>query len=266
MKKTLRLFFVGIFFCLSLNVWSVPLKVEDVVNSKYLNELQEKKVVSSLSNNTEDDYVLLPNCEYTNLCNNRKITKTKGSFPFVLEYLFLLDKNEILTKNKSSRKGININDISVLMRSASKMQGMKYYSNTSKKYKVLYEHAYTIDNPKDRNRIPDRTEGSTKDEIYYLILDDASFGVTGYSELINESENAIYAYLTNEDSLGLAFMKAINPKNLGVSIIAVDCGEKVVLYMNMDANCKKYPNIENIMTDSLRARIEALKEWIVKMF
>lgn len=266
MRKSLKLFFVGIFFCSSLTVWSVPLKVEDVVNSKYLNELQEKKVVSSLHNNAEDDYVLLPNCEYTNLCNSRKITKTKGSFPFVLEYLFLLDKNEIITKNKSSRKDIKVDNISELMRSISKMEGIKYYSNTNKKYKTLYEKAYMIDNLENRNKIADRNKGSTKDEIYYLIQDDASFGVTAYSEVINESENAIYAYLSNEDSLGLAFMKAINPKNLGVSIIAVDCGEKVVLYINMDANCKKYPNIENIMTDSLRARIEALKEWIVTMF
>lgn len=266
MKKNVKLFFVGIFLCSSLSVWSVPLKVEDVVNSKYLNELQEKKVVSSVHSNEGDDYVLLPNCEYTKLCNDRKISKTKGSFPFVLEYLFLIDKNEVLSKNNSLRKDITINDISELMRSVSKMEGMKYYSHTNKKYKVLYKKAYMIDNLKDRNKISDRNTGSTKNEIYYLIQDDASFGETAYSEVINESENAIYSYLSNEDILGLAFMKAINPKNLGVSIIAIDCGNEILLYMNMDANCKKYPNIENIMTDSLRARIEALKEWIVTMF
>lgn len=266
MKKNLKSLFAGMILSSSFFCFATTLKVEDVVNSKYLDELNKNKVVKFIHNGADDDYFLVPNCDYANLCKSRKIAKTKGNYPFIFEYIFLLDKKEILENNNSTKTDITINDISVLMRSASKMQGMKYYSNSSKKYKVLYEHAYTIDNPKDRNKIPDRIEGSTKNQVYYLIQDDASFGETAYSDVIEESENSVYAYLNNEDSLGMAFFKAINPGDLGVSIIAVDCGEKIVLYICMDANCKKYPNISNIMTDSLCARIEALKDWVVTMF
>lgn len=266
MKKNLKSLFAGMILSSSFALFATPLKIEDVVNSKYLNELKKNKVVSVLHSGEDVAYELVPNCEYTELCNSRKIQKPNGSYPFVLEYAFLLNKKEILENNNSTKTDIKMSDISVLMRSVSKMQGMKYYSNTSKKYKVLYEKAYTIDNPKDRNKIPDKNVGSTKNQVYYLIQDDASFGVTAYSDVIEESEDAVYAYLNNEDALGIAFVKAIKPKDLGISIIAVDCGEEIVLYLSMDACCKKFPGIENTMTDSLRARVEALYNWILTMF
>ena len=49
-------------------------------------------------------------------------------YTFVSETLYLIDKSEIIQKSNIEEKTINIEDASRVIRSVSKMEGMKYYS------------------------------------------------------------------------------------------------------------------------------------------
>jgi len=266
MTKHLKAVCLGIAFSLSTFAWAAPASVEDVVNPKYLNELKEKGVVTAVHNGVDENFALVPDCNYTKTCTSKKIPKDAKGFAYTLEYLYLLPKSELIALSNSSKTDINVDDVSVVMRSTSKMISAEYYSNTRKKTMPLYKRAYMVDNAESRKRIEDQITGSTTGKKYYMLQDDASFGETVYEETIDVTDTEAFGFYTNLDPMGMAFVKAIKPYNLGISILAVDCGENIVLYMCMDANCKKYPNIENIMTESLKARMEALKNWLVTMF
>lgn len=266
MTKNLKAVCLGIAFSLSAFAWATPANVEDYVNPKYLNELKSKGFVTAVHNGKDDDYSLVPDCQFTKDCNSKKISKDPKGFAYTLEYLYLLPKTDVIKTSNSTKTNITVDDISVVMRSSSKMVSALYYSNTRKKTMPLYKRAYMVDNAESRNKIADKNYGSAEGKTYYVLQDDASFGETVYEQTVSIKDNEIFGHLSNMDTMGMAFMKAIRPGNLGISIIAIDCGDDIVLYMCMDTNCKKYPNIENIMTESLKARMESLKNWIVTMF
>ena len=266
MTKKLKAFCLGMAFSLSTFVWAAPANVEDVINSKYLKELQEKGLVIKIHNGTDEDYSLVPQCELTQECNSNKIEKSRGNFAYTLEYLYLIPKKEIKETSKTDKESFTIEDCSVIMRSASKMVSAKYYSNTRKKVMNLYKKVYMIENEKSRKPIADPVEGSAEGKTYYVLQDDASFGETVYRQTIKSEGNSIYCNFNNLTTMGMGFIKAIKPENLGISIIVIDCGDDFVLYMCMDTNCKKFPGVESIMSDSLKARMVALKEWILTMF
>lgn len=266
MTKKLKAICFGIAFSASTFVWAAPTNVDDVVSSEYLNELKQNGVVIVVHNGVDEDYKLVPDCAFTDDCKSRKIAKDKKGFAYSLEYLYLLPKAEILESCKSTKTDIKPSDISVVMRTASQLTSAMYYSNTRKKTMPLYKKAYMVDNADSRKKIDDLNSGSAEGKEYFVLQDDASFGETLYKLTIQETDNSVYGYFSNLDTMGMAMFKAIKPGNLGISIVTVDCGDSILLYMCMDSNCKKYPNIENIMTESLKARIESLKDWIVTMF
>lgn len=266
MTKNFKAICLGIAFSLSTFAWANPINVEDYVNSKYVNELKEKGLVIAVHNGKDEDFSLIPNCSFTDDCNSKKVSKDSKGFAYTLEYLYLLPKSELLKASNSTKTNINTDDISVVMRSTTKMVSALYYSNTRKKTMPLYKKTYMVDDPVSRNKIEDLNVGSAEGQTYYLLQDDASFGETIYKLQIQQNSKEIFGYFSNMDPMGMAFVKAIKPENLGISIIAIDCEDNIILYMCMDANCKKYPNIEDIMTESLKARMEALKNWLVTMF
>lgn len=266
MIKNLKAICLGIAFSLTTFVWAAPANVEDFVNPQYLNELKEKGLVIAVHNGKDENYSLVPDCQFAESCNSKKISKDKNGFAYTLEYLYLLPKTELIAASNSDKTDITVDDVSVVMRTTSKMISALYYSNTRKKTMPLYKKTYMVDNAESRKKIEDQNVGSAEGKVYYMLQDDASFGETIYELKIDVKDNEIYGHYVNMDPMGMAFIKAIKPENLGISIIAIDCKDDIVLYMCMDANCKKYPNIENIMTESLKARMEALKNWLVTMF
>ena len=60
------------------------------------------------------------------------IAKEPKNYPYTYEGLYLLSKKDLLAKGKSGKASITIDDVSVVVRSVSKMQGMMYYSSTKK--------------------------------------------------------------------------------------------------------------------------------------
>ena len=265
MTKILKAICTGIAFSFSTLAWAAPLSVEKIIDSKYVDELKEKGFVIAVHNGVNEDYSLIPDCKFKDLCNSRKISKDEKGFAYTLEHLYLLPKSELLANNNTGKTNLTVDDISVVMRSTSKMINTKYYSNRRKKTMPLYKKTYMVDNETDRNRIEDQTDGRADGRIFYILQDDASFGETLYEEKIETLDYEIYGYYTNLDTMGIGFIKAIKPRNLGISIMALDCGDSIILYMCMDANCKKFPSIDSIMTDSLSARMVALKNWIVTL-
>ena len=151
-NKKLILFFATFTFVFNLHAQKKDIK--NLVNARYYDELMKNGSVELIHEENQTDYVLLPENSYKSLVLSNRIPKVAKNNPFVFEGLFYVTKADLLKESNSNKKTIDITDVSVVFRAISKMQGMKYYSSSRKKETVLYEKAFTIDNPNSKTTTP----------------------------------------------------------------------------------------------------------------
>ncbi len=240
--------------------------VKDLVNSSVYDELMKKGVVVQMRDDGSSKLNLLPKTDWEAEIKGSLITKKDGDYPYTYESLYYLNKKEILKASNSSATDITISDVSRVCRSISKMQGMKYYSSTRKKELVLYEKAFTIEDAKSSNPIPDKISGSAEGQKIYALQDDNSFGVTRYELNYHQNENALMARFVNKDVMGIGPFKAIYEDNMVINLVVIDCGENILLYLSDDLNSVKFPGIKGQITDSITSRMEAIYKWFFKQF
>lgn len=256
----------AILIAAGVNVFSQTNDVKKLVPAKYLDQLLKDGQVEIIHEEGKDDYVLLPSTAYDSKINGNRIKKGSKDFPFVFEGLYYVSKDELKKQSNSSDDVIDMNDVSRVLRSISKMQGMTYYSNTHNKYKTLYKKAYTISGPDSKTAIADKTEGSADGKVIYCLQDDASFGITRYKLEYSQKSDMMYAVFNNTDSIGVGPITGINKGQLKINVLVIDCGDSILLYLSTDANANKVPGIKSLVTDSMVARMNAVHEWFLKQF
>ena len=156
----------------------------------------------------------------------------------------------LLEKSNSAKQTFNIEDVSTVFRSFSKMQGMKYFSTTRKKEKILYEKAYTIANETSSEKISDKNTGNADGQVLFCYQEDASFGVCRYKVEYKQNQDTLFALFSNIDTLGIGPFKAIFPGKMKINTIVIDCGDSILLYLGTDADSKKLPGIKGQLEDS----------------
>lgn len=239
---------------------------KDLVNPKYYDKLVKDGFVRIISTSADTDFVLLPENDYKQNCLDYSVKKKDGNFPFVTESLFYIPKSECIKKSGSKKQELGIKDVSVIFRSVSKMEGMNYYSLNKKKEEVLYKGAYMVNNAKDRKKIADPIEGSANEKTYYCFQHDVSFGKCVYELHYYENDGTFYANFCNIDTMGIGPVKAINPGNMRINAVVIDCGDSFLLYLATDTDCINFPGIEKTLTNSLTSRMDALYKWFLTMF
>ena len=241
-------------------------KAKSLVDPKYYSELTKKGIVSTYRDDGAKGFFLLPESIYKNKIIETQVTKQEKNYPYTYEALYLLNKKDLLAKGKSGKDSITIDDVSVVVRSVSKMQGMTYYSTTKKKECVLYETTYMIVGPEDKTPVADKNTGNADGQISYCIQDDNSFGVNTYKLSYHQSEDSLYCNFCILDKMGIGPFKAIYPEKMKINILVIDCGEDLLLYMNTDLDSVKFPGIKGQITDSMSARMNAVYNWFITQF
>lgn len=253
-------------FVFSAELFSQAFNLEKAVGSKNFKELTAKGEITVVHDDGTDDLVLLPESNYKENFSANKVIKQPKNFPFVFEGLFYFDKDELLKASNSDKKTIGVDDIAVVLRSVSKMEGMKYYSTTRKKDMILYKNAYTIKSEEDASKVADSNSGNCDGQILYALLDDSSFGKTRFKLEYHQDENTIYTVFTNLDTMGIGPFKAIYPGNIKIHILAADCGEGILLYLATDLDSVNFPGIKGQISDSIISRMNAIHTWFTKQF
>lgn len=268
MKKNFykKVFVFCSFFVLGLSIFAENLKIKEFVNPVYYDELVQKGSITKYRDDGSFDYLFLPNSKYAEQINKCKIEKGKKNYPFIYEALYILNKNDLLKSSNSSATTINIDDVSKICRSVSKMEGMKYYSTTKKKETVLYKKAYMIENENSTTPIPDQNTGNADGQISYSYQDDSSFGPNKYQLCYFQSEDQLLAQFKLLDTMGLGPFKAIYPGKMINNILIIDCKEDLLLYLCTDLDSAKLPGIRGQIVDSMTSRMEAIYKWFITQF
>ncbi len=241
-------------------------KVKELVDSKYYSELVNKGTVSTYRDDGSKGFKLLPKSIYNDKINSSMIEKEEKNYPYTFEGLYLLSKKDLLSKGKSGKSTITIDDVSVVVRSISKMQGMTYYSSTKKKECVLYEKTYMIAGPGDKTKVADQNTGNADGQVSYCLQDDNSFGVNTYKLSYFQKDDTLLCNFSILDKMGLGPFKAIYPGKMIINILVIDCGDDLLLYLNTDLDSVKFPGIKGQITDSMSSRMDAVYKWFITQF
>ena len=241
-------------------------KAKELVGAKYYDALVKKGTISEYRDDGSKGFNLLPQSVYTNQISGTMIAKDPKNYPYTYEGLYLLSKKDLLAKGKSGKSTITIDDVSVVVRSISKMQGMTYYSTTKKKECVLYEKTYMIAGPKDKTKIADQNTGNADGQISYCLQDDNSFGVNTYKLSYFQKGDTLLCNFSILDKMGLGPFKAIYPGKMVINILVIDCGDDLLLYLNTDLDSVKFPGIKAQITDSMSSRMDAVYKWFITQF
>lgn len=266
MKKMKNFIVIGLMAFISFPIFAQTKKVQDMVDSKICSELLKNGVVIKIHEEGNNELTLVPATDYADKIKQNRVKKAEKNFPFTYESIYYIKKSDLLKASNSSKTEINIDDISKILRSVSKMQGMKYYSTTKKKNLVLYEKAFMVDGENSNNKIADLNTGNADGLQAYCLQDDNSFGVNHYRLNYFQKENSMLAFFTSTDVMGLGPIKAINPGNLKISIFVEDCGEGVLLYLCTDLDSAKFPGIKAQIEDSMSSRMDAIYKWFLEQF
>ncbi len=259
MIKKIVLSFLIFSFCFSVSAYTL----EELVGKKNADILLTKgRIELNRLHEETTTLKMLPDSVLTKKFTSLWPASNKNKPTLVGERLYLI-KKEFLS---SSPETVTIEKSSKLMRSVSKMEGMKYYSNGDKKLETLYKDAYCVDNIKNKKKIKDNTEGSAEGKKVYCLLNDNSLGKTYYELHYHETDQEVSVDFENVTSVDFAFITAISEGNLHIGLDIIDLQDSLLVYAVVEA---KYPSIsflEERLNKSFTARIDAIYNWFIKQF
>lgn len=182
----------------------------------------------------------------------------KGNPTFLIEALYVHKKTQGNTKD--------IEKISRIFRSVSKLEGLQYYSSSRKKMRTLYEASYVIDDPKTQGRIADPVDNPAADFSVYVLQKDLTFDKNIYRYRFCSDADSAGFMSTNIDVLKYSIFKAMKPENLEVSIAVTDLGEYLLVHMLTRADFTAPSIFRERVQNSFRTRGEAIYNWFIAQY
>lgn len=237
----------------------------ELVSQKYVDELENTKLVRLIHDDgTDETRYLMPQNPFAEIVRENYVEKENGKFPFICETLYLIDKADYTNDGDISK--MDIQAVSEIIRTVSKMKGMVYYSTTRKKSMVLYKNAYTLAGPEDTAPIEDKNTGNADGLKNWMLFDDASFGKCRYELNYRQTEDAFYMSYQNVEPMKVAFIEPVDKGDLLVHAVFIDCGDKVLIYIISDVDAVKFPGMRKQMESSMVSRMDALSTWLGEQF
>lgn len=264
-KIVVSLFFV---FCSFFSINAENEKLKGFVGNEIYEKFNSTNEIIKFREDGVNQLQLLPdeNSEHSKYIAKNLVEKTTKNFPYTYEALYKIPKELIIKKSNSKKSDITLEDVSVVCRSVSKMQGMTYYSTTKKKNLPLYKQAFMIDGKNSKNRISDQNFGNADGQISFCLQDDASFGINHYKLSYFQDSDTLLCDFELTDEMGIGPFKAIYPGKMKNFILVNDCGDCLLLYLVSDLDAVKFPGIKGQIKDSITSRMTAIYNWFIKQF
>ena len=263
-----KLILSAITFVLGFSLFAENSSLEKYVDSSYVEELKQKGKIELIHEKEDTNLNLVPKCFYSERINSEKIAKDSKKVPFVAEFLYLVPKSELKEKGARKLENITMDEISVVFRSISKMQGMLYHFEKPGKEEVLYKKTYMIANLDSNEPIPDQNTGNADGQVSYCYQDDNTYGDLKFKLNYYLNENTLYSTFLLGAPMSYMGIKAVDENNMKISIVAIDLGDDVLIYLNTDVAAKNIAlvNVRKQIKDSMTARMEAVYRWFLKQF
>lgn len=263
-----RFFTMAGLFVSVAGIFAQTSKLEDYVDAKYLAELRKNGKIEIIHEEKDTNLNLIPNTSFKSKIVSSKVAKGEKKVPFVAEFLYLVPKSEL--KEKGSRKldNVTIEEVSKVFRSISKMQGMEYDFNKAGKGKILYDKAYMISDISSDTPIADQNTGNSNGQVSYAYQNDDVYGALKFQLNYYQEGNVLYSTFLLGVHMNRLGVKAVDPNNLKISIMAIDLGDSLLLYLTTDVAANSIPlvNVRKEVQSSMITRMDAVYRWFLTQF
>ena len=252
-----------------LFIFSVGIQGLYALDSAVIKEVKESgKIYHRLDKENSSRY-LLPETEFSELTDNHAFGEYSDKVGYAAEALYYVKKS-VLVENSSRADKENVDTsieaVSKIVRSISKMKGMEYYSNTRKRWDILYKESYRIENPDLKEPVPDLIEGSSDGKTLYAYQVEHTFGGGIYKIQYNENSKMVVMKMENLSALSYGIIKAVEPGKLRIAINIIDDGDGYFVYIGICADTIKLSVFEKKMNKSFQSRLDAIFKWITLQF
>lgn len=237
------------------------LTLEDIFSADVAEELRNEKKIEKTVYMEEYEPNLVPKTAIGKTLPSLWADSGKTSKP-----VFYYEALKYYEKKTPTEAGAEIDDISVILRSISSLEGMEYYSPSRKKMRTLYDESYVIASPEDKTKVPDPIEGSADGVSLYAIQKDLTFGRYVYKYDYRQNEKEVLTICSNYDAIRFLGIPIIKSEDLIITIDIVDLGDSMVLYALVESDVASVSMIENKLKKSFAARVEALSIWFEEMY
>lgn len=236
------------------NMTNLEKKQSSVLEEKLLKKLKEKGNIENIIFEGENkNFCLFPDSEFSKNCFESWTNPEKPRLS--IEKLYFIEKTD------SSQ---NTAKVSRVVRSISTMKGAEYYSNRNKKWDELYHDAYLLKSEKDKTRIPDDLEGSADGKILYCVVDDNSFGDCYYKLNYRESGKEVFVGYDNFEPMKFGLITVAKAGNIKINLDIIEEENHFIVYAFVQSFYPKISFVENMMIESINARIDAIFKWFLR--
>lgn len=151
------------------------------------------------------------------------------------------------------------------MQAMSTMEGIEYYSASRDRMRILFHESYVIEGPDDRTRRPDPEVTTVpREDTLHVFQRDSSFGRNVLELTYVTSEEAVRLRMRNLTQMFYqGIIPAVGPGGLGLNLVVVPLGERVLFYGNSAASPITLLGMEARVQRSFYNRLVALYRWFV---
>lgn len=257
-----RLIAAGIFF-LSASFYARTLSsFVGAEKAKRLLSLSEKAVID-FHNDKSDEFVLLPNSRFS---DEIKTNAFCGCENYFIECLYFVSDEDLLKQSNKKEMDESMQRVSIIVRSISKMQGMKYRTEENGNEKILYKRTYTMSGKDDDREVPDKIEGSADGLCIYAFQHDRVFGPCKYEVRYRESSDEIYMTFMNLTPMNFGLLKSIDKEKFRSNMLISKCGEGFLVYIAAQTVAKRMPFLTKSVNKMFYGRLQALYQWFCGQF
>lgn len=152
--------------------------------------------------------------------------------------------------------------------SISSLQGLEYYSASRGVMRLLFEESFRIDNPKDKNPLPDLHFDSLPSEVSMDIHQkDLTFHNNESRLQLYPMKEVVYMEQVNHGPMRYnGLIRVIAPGNFQTRVLVIPCEEGLLYYGIMAADTLNIKAFKERANNSFYNRMKALSGWFFSQF
>ncbi|MDR0455376.1 MAG: hypothetical protein LBH20_01665 [Treponema sp.] len=144
----------------------------------------------------------------------------------------------------------------------STLTGIQYYSESRKIMRTFYESSRVIDNPKNKEPVPDPVFTETPDTlVLYARQKDLTFGDNVYSFMYRTDRDSIFFVQENLTAMTAGIIPAVGKNKFRSLLAVIDAGDSLLIYAAGMAKAASIPGMGDRVGASFTNRAKAIIKW-----
>jgi hypothetical protein len=177
-----------------------------------------------------------------------------------VETLFLYRKPFAAEWNETEQMSI-LNQLTAL----STLAGIQYYSASRKTMRTFYETSHVIDNPADRNPLPDPVFTALPDSLaLYARQKDLTFGDNMYRFVYYTNRDSVFFVQENLTAMTAGIIPAVGKNKFRSLLAVIDTGDSLLMYAAGMAKTASVPGMGDRIGASFTNRAKAILKWFTQ--